>query len=569
MRVLGGAEQAAEQRDVAEQWHLGFAARHVVLDQSAEHHHLAVLGKDGALDGALVGDQVDRPRGQAGARGDGGDFLLDLQAQGGALVDVRGDLEGNADILPLDGGERIAGAGGIGGVGTGLERHVLADEDFRALVVQGQQAGRGQQVALAVRRQRGDQRAEAVGAQADDGAVRQVFRHAFILQALQQGADRQAGVGEVHPAEPAGAATRIDGPLHAQGVGDVAGHLDNRRLHQYLGARHIELAHDVLQRVHRFRLGQQDQRVEAFIGADQHVLRAAGRRGAAAFRAGQARRQFAEGGGQGLGIVVAQANHPGVGRTHAGCVQRPGHGGQLGACRRRAEQDQAVGAPIGDHLGAAGAAGLAPGDGGVEGFRRVHYPGVPQVEHAVVLLVLLVQLADQLLQAGDVGAPVADDQRVAAGHGRQVAVLRHQRADQRQQLAGGVVLHLDQAGLQLIGQRRRRAGFGLGVGVGHDARLVTLGDDGEAVGGHHREKQLVGLPARQARLGDHAHLALDAWVDDEGFSGDLRHLVDELADVGILEVDGPVFGGLAIRDGGCLGHGGQGKERSQQQAGQA
>src|SRR5690606_25330683 len=304
----GGAEQAAQQGDVAQQRYLGFAAGHVVLDQSAEHHHLAVLGQDGALDGALVGDQVHRPGGQGGAGGDGGDFLFDFQAQGGALVDVRGDLQGDADVLAFDGGEGVAGARGVGGVGAGLEGHVLAHQDLCLLVVQGQQAGRGQQVALAVGRQRGDQRAEAVGAQADDGAVRQAFRQGLLLlQALQQGADGQAGVAEVHSAHAAATAARVDGPLHAQGIGNVPGYLDDGRLYQHLGAGNVQLAHDGLQGADSFRLGQQDQGVQALVGADQHVLLA--RAAIAAFRRGQPLGQLAEGGGQGLGVVVAQADH--------------------------------------------------------------------------------------------------------------------------------------------------------------------------------------------------------------------------------------------------------------------
>src|SRR5690606_27206600 len=134
-----------------------------------------VLGEDGALDRALVGDDV----GVADllhAGGDGGDFWLDLQAQGRAVVDMRGDLEVDADVLAFDRGERIARTFAVGSVGAGIEGDVLTDQYFRFLVVQGQQARGRQQVALAVRRQRGDQRAEAAAADTDDGAVGKRWR---------------------------------------------------------------------------------------------------------------------------------------------------------------------------------------------------------------------------------------------------------------------------------------------------------------------------------------------------------------------------------------------------------
>ncbi|MCY1440316.1 hypothetical protein D9M71_565850 [compost metagenome] len=143
MGVAGGAEQSAEDRDVAQQRYLGVGLGDVVLDQAAQHDHLAVLGEDGAFDRALVGDQVDRLGGEGGGRSDGGDFLLDFQAQGCAFVDVWGHLQGHADVLAFDGGEGVVGAGSVGGEGAGLEGHVLAHEDLRLLVVQGQQARGG------------------------------------------------------------------------------------------------------------------------------------------------------------------------------------------------------------------------------------------------------------------------------------------------------------------------------------------------------------------------------------------------------------------------------------------
>ncbi|MNZ93540.1 hypothetical protein D3C78_1126120 [compost metagenome] len=244
---------------------------------------------------------------------------------------------------------------------------------------------------------------------------------------------------------------------------------------------------------------------------------------------------------------MTQADHPGVGRARGGRVDGLGQGQHLRPGFGRAEQEQAVGAAVGDHLGGAGGAfGLAAVEGVVEHLGGVHHPGVAHVVDRVVLLVGLVQLAHQLLDAGDIGRAVADDQRVGRGHGGQVAVLRHQRANQRDQLGHGILLHLQHAGFQGVG-RACGGAVGPGFGVGHDARLVVLGDDREPVGAHHREKQLIDLAQAQRRLRHHRDLALHARVDDKGLPADAGHLLDEVADIRILHVDGPGFPLLAGR----------------------
>ena len=110
------------------------------------------------------------------------------------------------------------------------------------------------------------------------------------------------------------------------------------------------------------------------------------------------------------------------------------------------------------------------------------------------------------------------------------------------------------------------------------------------MGAHHREEQLVDLAQRALGLADHADLALDPRVDDEGLAGDFGNLVDEFADVGILEVDRPVrlllvagrdegvpaavFGvrrldaeGQAEKDGGNVRTTGRGKQGAEQRLG--
>ena len=82
-----------------------------------------------------------------------GDLLEDLQLHGAVLADLRLHAQRQAHVLALDGLERVdAAAGAAVGVGVlaGDEGHVLADHDLGLLVVQRQQVGRGQDVAVAV-----------------------------------------------------------------------------------------------------------------------------------------------------------------------------------------------------------------------------------------------------------------------------------------------------------------------------------------------------------------------------------------------------------------------------------
>ena len=116
-----------------------------------------------------------------------------------------------------------------------------------------------------------------------------------------------------------------------------------------------------------------------------------------------------------------------------------------------------------------------------------------QVEHAVVVLAFLVELTQQVFDAFNIGCTVADDDGVGAADRRQVPVLRHQWTDQRNQFGGRAMLYLNQSGFQAVWCVAPGVRIGLGLGVGDDARLVALGDHAEAVGGHHREKQLIHL----------------------------------------------------------------------------
>jgi hypothetical protein len=126
-----------------------------------------------------------------------------------------------------------------------------------------------------------------------------------------------------------------------------------------------------------------------------------------------------------------------------------------------------------------------------------------------------------------------------------MAVLRNQWADQGNQLGGGSVLHLDYPGLQLVATGRPTAGFRLGFGVRYDPRDITLSQYAESMRRHYRKEQLIDLAQRQGRIGYHADLALHSRIDDERLAAELADLINERADVGVLEVDGPAV--LLIR----------------------
>ena len=158
--VAGGAEEEAQARNVAEQRHLAPGLGHIVLDQAAKDDDLLVLGQNGGGDLPLGGDHVREARVADGRFDDVGDLLVHFHAHRGAVMDVGGDLQRQADVLALHGGEGVGGAVAGGGEAAGTKRHLLAHDDGRLLVVQGHDAGRRQQVGVAGGGQRSDDATE-------------------------------------------------------------------------------------------------------------------------------------------------------------------------------------------------------------------------------------------------------------------------------------------------------------------------------------------------------------------------------------------------------------------------
>ena len=94
--------------NVAQRGHFLHLILDVVGDESAEDEQRIVLHEHGGFHFALAGDQID---GALHRRQQVRDFLMNVQAHVGAEGDVRRDGEREADVLALDGLERIADAG--------------------------------------------------------------------------------------------------------------------------------------------------------------------------------------------------------------------------------------------------------------------------------------------------------------------------------------------------------------------------------------------------------------------------------------------------------------------------
>src|SRR5882672_4688995 len=159
------AEQRSEEGNLAQPRNALHSFVQGVLDQPAEHDGAAVVHDDLGLDRALVGDEVGRTTRYS--RSDVRDLLEDLQAHRRAFGNLRLDAQGDAHVLALDRlkgihrSGRRRGDGCRGGETAGDEGHVLADDDFRLVVVEGEQGGRGENAAELVRRERTRERADA------------------------------------------------------------------------------------------------------------------------------------------------------------------------------------------------------------------------------------------------------------------------------------------------------------------------------------------------------------------------------------------------------------------------
>ncbi|HRO60551.1 MAG TPA: hypothetical protein PK177_15535 [Burkholderiaceae bacterium] len=279
------AEQLPEHRHVAKARHLLLAPFDALLDQPAEHDDLAVVDEHVRFDRPAVRDDPGGQRRALHAR----DFLEDLHPDRARLGDRRLHVQRGAHVAPLDRLERVHGTGGRAGVRelAGDERHVLADDDPRFLVVEREQVGRGEDVRVGVGLERACQEAEVqdlADSRHRDGAA-----HDAQIQTLAHDAGIGGNVEDVR----AGATRRQVGtadhargtlwrleelPLHAELGCPLGADLDDQRLDVDLRSTRIELVDDGAQiAIDRFGSGD-DQRVRRRVGGDRRRTRLHGDR---------------------------------------------------------------------------------------------------------------------------------------------------------------------------------------------------------------------------------------------------------------------------------------------------
>src|SRR5690606_14171526 len=145
--------------------------------------------------------------------------------------------------------DSIEGLAGVFHRATDDEGHVLTNDYFRFLVIQGQQARRGQDIAGTVALQGVDQQADLGAANGADttqgGAIGQRGRRGDVpfqesVEARREVEDSAATASKVDDAYARSVIGKA--PLHAEFLGAIVGHLGNDRLNQYLGAADIQLA---------------------------------------------------------------------------------------------------------------------------------------------------------------------------------------------------------------------------------------------------------------------------------------------------------------------------------------
>ena len=279
------------------------AAAHLALEQVAEHRHVAQAAESSPVEfeyssdsrppstmmlpsSTSTFDSIERlvvvgPLTLFTVEAtDARDLLEDLHLDRAGLADLRAHAQRQADVLALDGLERVDGVGVAAGVGVlaGDEGHVLADDDLGFLVVQRQQVRRGQHVALAVAGQEAGQEAQHVLAvvavavadaevEAAGGPRRRVAGRQADRQVDDVGA-AQARVGADHADVAVAAAADAGLPLDAE-LGRLVGvDLDDQAFDQHLRAAAVEPV-DHRAQLPVERLGRaDDQRVGGRIGLD-------------------------------------------------------------------------------------------------------------------------------------------------------------------------------------------------------------------------------------------------------------------------------------------------------------
>ena len=423
----------------------------------------------------------------------------------------------------------------VGGVGTGLERDVLAHDDFRFLVIQGQQAGGGKQVAAGIARQRRYQCTEPIAAQPQDRA----FRGFIQFIEVHCADDRDVGSRKID--EALGAAA-VEAPLHPHRFGDVAGNLDDGCMDKHLGPGLVQFTHDVFDGAHLGRFGDQHQGILAFIGHDHE-----GAGGGAVSQPGEGRCGFFilpdafQHLGQLLGIAVAQADDPRVvlgsdGRN----VEGPGQIHQALTHGRCADDHQAIAPGVSDHQ--ACRITLALATGGFHERRDIAGLGMAQSHHHMIAVAPRIQLLHHPGDALHIGGGVGDYHSVGRYRGADVTIGRHQGPHQSGDIGGNARLQIEDPGNEL----RRRGAFGIvtgarpGIADRGDQDPLAFVDHREVVCIEHRIEQPTYTFAVQCLAGHDGNAPRHAGIKHHGLAQNRRELLDHVAQIRIVHCQLPL-----------------------------
>jgi hypothetical protein len=154
----------------------------------------------------------------------------------------------------------------------------------------------------------------------------------------------------------------------------------------------------------------------------------------------------------------------------------------------------------------------------------------------------LVERRDDLLDAPQVLGVIGDDERVGPRKGRDRVVGRNQRSQHVDHLLRRLVAqrhHLRDQAVPAAADRTARdlRTVHLGLGFQHQLGDAVAFDGGDPLQAQRRQQCRVDEAPRHRARGNDVHRSLDARIDDEVATGDLRHRLDDGFDVGIDEIE--------------------------------
>jgi hypothetical protein len=352
------------------------------------------------------------------------------------------------------------------------------------------------------------------------------------------------------------------------------GHLDDGGFDQHLHAPHVQPFHDRFHLGDHGRFAADHDGVQGLVRLDRRGDGAHGLRLRTAAAAGLAVDERLDDLGNLGGIGVPQVDDLGGAGARCRPVELRDQGSQALELTRLALQDQRVVALVGHDRDPARSLGGAADLLRCELLEERGHgadPGLLQLHDLDARGVCDVELPDDAFEAKDVLGVIRDDDDVRFRRGGKVAVLRYQGTQDFQELRRVHVLRGHHPRDQLIAAYVLLL-VELRAALACDGLLDHLDDvaggyGGETVHPQHREEQIVDRVPVETAGRDDRDAPLDARIDDEIPAGDPRDLIDEVADVGILQVDlvgrFRVLGGCRYRRDAWKGHGGEKQQRGQ------